>query len=312
MNKKISILTSLSISSVLFITGALALSNNSNLIFNVGGVYGDTSDYTVTLDNSNAYTSGTNKDITTSSGSWTINFEYSNASASSTGHVVLNDGGTINNTSLVKSINYLCATYTGSGSLKVKTSFDGTSFGSYWDVTSGYAYALPSNPYYVSFLASGTVDINSIVLQYTCVDNSEAAGTVTGEEFKLVHDKSEIKEGDSVYLVSYDTNNSKAGNLTTTLSSSNANRPWYPNGESVKAYAETLDKGYVTWTVHVENGGKYRFTAPNGKDLYYYTNGTNYSINIGDSYKISGTTTNIVNTYNAKNLWDWNILDASK
>ena len=79
MNKKISILTSLSISSVLFITGALALSNNSNLIFNVGGVYGDTSDYTVTLDNSNAYTSGTNKDITKSSGSWTINFAYTNA-----------------------------------------------------------------------------------------------------------------------------------------------------------------------------------------------------------------------------------------
>ena len=51
MNKKISILTSLSISSVLFITGALVLSNNSNLIFNVGGVYGNTSDYTVTLDN---------------------------------------------------------------------------------------------------------------------------------------------------------------------------------------------------------------------------------------------------------------------
>ncbi len=312
MNKKISILTSLSISSVLFITGALALSNNSNLIFNVGGVNGDISDYTVTLDNSNAYTSGTNKDITTSSGSWTINFAYTNASASSTGHVVLNDGGTINNTSLVKSINYLCATYSGSGSLKVKTSFDGTSFGSYWDVTSGYAYALPSNPYYVSFLASGTVDINSIVLQYTCVDNSEAAGTVTGEEFKLVHDKSEIKEGDSVYLVSYDTNNSKAGNLTTTLSSSNANRPWYPNGESVKAYAETLVKGYVTWTAHVENGGKYRFTAPNGKDLYYYTNGTNYSINIGDSYTISGKTTNIVSTYSANNLWDWNILDTSK
>ena len=312
MNKKISILTSLSISSVLFITGALALSNNSNLIFNVGGVYGDTSDYTVTLDNSNAYTSGTNKDITTSSGSWTINFEYSNASASSTGHVVLNDGGTINNTSLVKSINYLCATYTGSGSLKVKTSFDGTSFGSYWDVTSGYAYALPSNPYYVSFLASGTVDINSIVLQYTCVDNSEAAGTVTGEEFKLVHDKSEIKEGDSVYLVSYDTKESAAGNLTTTLSTNNANRPWYPNGESVTGYAETLAKGYVTWTAHVENGGKYRFTAPNGKDLYYYTNGKNYSINIGDSYTISGKTTNIVSTYNANNLWDWNILDASK
>ena len=116
MNKKISILTSLSISSVLFITGALVLSNNSNLIFNVGGVNGDISDYTVTLDNSNAYTSGTNKDITTSSGSWTINFAYANASASSTGHVVLNDGGTINNTSLVKSINYLCATYSGSGS----------------------------------------------------------------------------------------------------------------------------------------------------------------------------------------------------
>lgn len=79
MNKKISILTSLFISSVLFITCALVLSNNSNLIFNVGGVYGDTSDYTVTLDNSNAYTSGTNKDITTSSGSWTINFAYTNA-----------------------------------------------------------------------------------------------------------------------------------------------------------------------------------------------------------------------------------------
>ena len=312
MNKKISILTSLSISSVLFITGALVLSNNSNLVFNVGGVYGNTSDYTVTLDNSNAYTSGTNKDITTSSGSWTINFEYTNASASSTGHVVLNDGGTINNTSLVKSINYLCATYSGSGSLKVKTSFDGTSFGSYWDVTSGYAYALPSNPYYVSFLASGTVDIKSIVLQYTCIDNSEAAGTVTGEEFKLVHDKSEIKEGDSVYLVSYDTNKSAAGNLTTTLSSTNANRPWYPNGETVTAYAETLDTGFVTWTAHVAENGQYRFTAPNGKDLYHYTNGSNYSINIGSTYTISGTTTDVVTKYNASNLWDWNITDASK
>ena len=69
------------------------------------GAQGQQNEYFVRLDSTNAY-SGADQDITTSSGSWQIGFKYTEATAKTNYHVTLNDGGTLVNTNLFKSLTH--------------------------------------------------------------------------------------------------------------------------------------------------------------------------------------------------------------
>ncbi len=309
--RKLGIIATLSTFAVFGLTATLIVTSGNVNPFNVAGE--DSSDYYVTLDNSNAWTSGTTKDVTTSSGAWSITFEYSGASVYDGGHVTLAENGTLINKTLVKSVDYLQVDWnsSGSGKLQAKTSFDGETWGSLWDVTDDYSYSLPSNPYFISFVATGgSVNISSVRYQYSCIDNPKAQGTVTGSAYKLVKSKSEISSGDTVYIVGKQYYNSTwYGPTSLGTNIPNASRPWYPGGTSVTITDETIESGGTEWVV-TTSGTNYIFTS-GGSDLYSYTNGTNYSINIGTSYTVNGTTTNVVDTYGAVNTWTWDILDAT-
>ena len=132
---------------------------NKKSALNANGVFGDTSDYTVVLDESNAYTSGSTKEVTTSSGSWQISFAYTNASSLSGGHVTLANGGTLVNTRDIISIDYLKVHCSGTGTLQFRTSYDGATWGGYATI-----YYSPDNSFIVwpmdDYLSSGEIYID--------------------------------------------------------------------------------------------------------------------------------------------------------
>lgn len=140
--RKVYGLSLLATTGILGIVCAVALTNQNPLVF---GAYGQNNEYFVRLDSSNAY-SGSNQDITTSSGSWQIGFTYNNAVAKSGYHVTLNENGTLKNTNLFKSLTSFNATFDGSGTLRARFSYDGANWGGYTTLTSGETITLGSNP----------------------------------------------------------------------------------------------------------------------------------------------------------------------
>ena len=192
MNSKHKLGTSIFLCSLALIgvtVSAAVMTANKKSALNANGVFGDTSDYTVVLDETNAYTSGSTKEVTTSSGSWQISFAYSNASALSGGHVTLANGGTLVNTRDIISIDYLKVHCSGTGTLQFRTSYDGATWGGYADIKDNEVYNLGSLPYYVELSATGgSVNIYQATYQYTCNPNPNAQGTevVTEEEVELL------------------------------------------------------------------------------------------------------------------------------
>lgn len=309
--RKLGIIATLSTFAVFGLTAMLVLTGGNINPFNVAGE--DNSDYFVTLNSSNKYTSGTTKDVTTSSGAWQITFEYSGASSYANGHVTLSQNGSLQNKTLIKSVDYIQVDWnsTGSGKLQAKTSFNGSTWGELWDVTDDFSYHLPSNPYFISFVATGgSVNISSVRYQYSCIDNPEAEGKLTGYKYQLVKSKSEITSGDIVYIVGKNYYKSvEYGPVCLDTSIPNPSNPWYPGGTKVTVLNDTIDGGGTDWTV-TTSADKYIFTS-GGNDLYGYYNGKNYSINIGTTYTRSSQTTNVVTSYNAQNTWEWTIANST-
>ncbi|MCR5332464.1 MAG: Ig-like domain-containing protein [Bacilli bacterium] len=205
---------------------AASVAGGKGLLGASGLLGGNTSDYTVTLDDSNAYVNNESmpKHVTTSSGSWEIYFNYTNASALSGGHVTLADGGTLVNTRLIKSIDYLKFHF--DGNLQFRTSYDGNTWSEYAQAKDNEIYNLPSNPYFVELQANGgSVSLYSAIYQYTCVDNPAAEGyehqeddIITWEKVKTVSD---FAVGDEVILTAGDSSIAYA--MSTTQNYNNRN-----------------------------------------------------------------------------------------
>ena len=143
--------------------------------------------YSLTLNNSNGISgsSVTSQQITTDSGNAEVAFVYNNCTSLNNGHATINAGGTITNTDHIRSIYALTASFSTSGSLKFRVSYDGATWGGYTTMTSTQEYELGSNPYYVEFSTDGThsVNLTSAKFFYTCLENSAAH---EGEEAGVV------------------------------------------------------------------------------------------------------------------------------
>ena len=134
---------------------------------------GDATEFTLTLDSANGYTSGTEQSIITDSGQYAVTFAYASCNNAASAHVLINDGGTLVNKDHIRSISKLQATYTG-GTLKARTSYDKATWGEYFELTSGYEYSFGSYPYYVEFKAFENVTLTKAKFTYTCVENAAA------------------------------------------------------------------------------------------------------------------------------------------
>ena len=110
------------------------------------------SEYSLNLNSSNAYSSGTTKEISTDSGASTVEFTYDSCSSLSEHHALINVGGSITNTEQITSISRFSVSYTG-GSLRCQTSYDCATWNDGFILASGQEYVMGSNPYFIKLTA---------------------------------------------------------------------------------------------------------------------------------------------------------------
>ena len=131
-------------------------------------------DYRLVLDSSNQVGSSGDVIQRTYRGS-EITFTYSNVSSSSGNHTRINENGSIVNKTLIHSIDNFKAIFSGTGNLKARLSYNATSWGEYFNVTSNTLLEVGSHPYYIELKAdSGYVDLASATIEFTCQTNADA------------------------------------------------------------------------------------------------------------------------------------------
>ena len=137
-------------------------------------------DFSITLNSQKKYVEGVSKAISTDANNGaTVLFGYTNALPSNTGHVILQDGGTLKNLNQLTSLSYFVPSFSlASGALlKFRASNDGETWGNYAEIkpyTNDVTLNSFNIPYmrYVEFQAEGgQVDINSISFCYTCSES---------------------------------------------------------------------------------------------------------------------------------------------
>ena len=268
---------------------AAAMANNGSL-FAFGQFGNNASDYTVTLDSSNAYAGQNEQYITTSSGSWQISFAYTNASVLSNGHVTLASGGTLINTRDIVSIDYLKFHF--DGNLQFRTSYDGNTWSEYATAQDNEIYNLPSNPYYVELKANGgSVNLYQAIYQYTCVANPNAQGSALEESWNRVSNASDLSDGDEIVIASTTTDDTNGGFYSLQNQALSETRWYWLQVQSI-----TLSEDKATATVGdsnskwvINNGsttGKWKLSSGSSY-LYASVSGSNYNIGITDTYDSS-------------------------
>ena len=164
-----------------------AFNNNTNPIKSLA------SDYTLTLDSDNGINGSNvsfNQNVSTDSGNYQVAFAYDKCSSLNNGHATILGGGSIKNVDHILSISSINATFSTSGVLKFRTSYDGTNWGSYSTLTSGVPYSFTSNPYYVELATDGasSVSLSKMVFSYSCEVNPNATGLPKEENGFTVSD----------------------------------------------------------------------------------------------------------------------------
>ena len=146
------------------------------------------SQYSITLDSSNRVTSSGDHVQHTKRGS-EVTYTYAGVNSSTSGHVKLNDGGTLVNKDQITSLSAITAVFTGTGSLKARLAFANKSYSDYFDLVSGSRVETGSLPYYIELKASGGyVDIISALYEFTCVANPNAESHTTNGSYQITFD----------------------------------------------------------------------------------------------------------------------------
>ncbi len=132
------------------------------------------------------------------------------------------------------------------------------------------------------------------------------AGSSTTKTYQVVTSASDLAAGDKVVVVG--SNNGSYYYMTAAAKS--ATLPWYLVGNDVTPSNNQIAGNDLTeWTVG-KSGNYFTFTN-NSNDLYGYVNGTHYSLNLGPTYTMNSTTTNVVDSYSGVNTWTYTITDSS-
>ena len=145
------------------------------------------SDYSITLNYSNAVISAGDHDMYTARGN-KVAFTYSNVTSSSGNHVRLNNGGTIVNKDVITSISALTATFSGSGSLKARIAYVNAEnkWSDYFTLVSGARVETGSYPYYLELKADGgQVTLTSAKYEFTCSANPDAESHDTTGSYEI-------------------------------------------------------------------------------------------------------------------------------
>ena len=165
------------------ITIAIASGHVSSLLTRAG----QSGDYSITLNSSNAVSTAGDHLQHTARGS-NVTFTYSDVASYAGGHTKINENGTIVNKDQITSISSFTASYTGTGTLKARIAYvnaDGK-WADYFEVTSGTEIATGSNPYYLELKAfGGYVNLTSAVYEFTCSANPDATEQETSGSYDI-------------------------------------------------------------------------------------------------------------------------------
>ena len=218
--------------------------------------------YSLTLNSSNGISGSnvnTTQNIYTDSGAYLVPFSYSKCSALDNGHATILSGGSIRNSEHILSIYSINASFSTSGALKFRTSYDGTNWGTYSTLTSGVPYNFSSNPYYVEFATDGahSVNLTNVVFSYTCQTNPNASGLPSEENGFIASD---VKKNDYTIKDIYDednqlevlaiyTDNTEVALTNEQYSYTIAN----PDGVLINTGSAFASEGEYTLTVHYKN-----------------------------------------------------------
>lgn len=201
--KTLGVITASTLTAVALMVSTLAFGNNFRTSTRLKA-----SDYSLTLNSSNGISVSGNseKNITTDSGNYEVEFGYTNCAPLNGGHAVINAGGKIVNNDHIRSIYSLVANFSTSGELKFRTSYDGATWGGYTTMKTQEEYDLASNPYYVEFSTDGThsVNLTSVQFSYTCEENPNALGSGSSGEYQYEKVTSSLTDWSGTYLIVYE------------------------------------------------------------------------------------------------------------
>lgn len=271
MNKKrkiITLISTLTISAAMIVV-VTATSNQGHSF-----VKSADSSYSLTLNGANAYTGSTSKTIkaiSTDSGNYKVNFEYSGCSVSTNNHASISSSGYIRNSDHILSIVEFVANYSGSD-LQIRTSYDGLSWGNYFDIKSGVPVSLSSKPYFIEMKpTSGNTTLTSAQYKYSCSENPDIP---TGG-YKRISSVDELQDGKKVIIFGNKNATSGIGLNETTYST------YYLTGIEGKVTNNFLDnvvsKDYTIYTV-TKSDSKYVFKSSTNKYLSSEVNGSHYNV----------------------------------
>lgn len=166
---------------------ALAIAGG-NLHRPLFGIKASGGDYSITLNSTNKVTSAGDHNQYTKKGS-AVKFTYSNVASSTSGHVTLNNGGTVVNKDQITSLEAITANFSGSGNLKARISYttgSSAKWSDYFTLLSGSRVETGSHPYYIELKADGgSVTLNSAVYEFTCTVNPDAESHDTSGSYQI-------------------------------------------------------------------------------------------------------------------------------
>lgn len=176
----------------------------------------NSNNYSLTLNSTNKVTSVGDIVQKTAMGN-NVTFTYANVAGSTSGHVTLNNGGTLVNKDWMRSITAFTCVFSN-GTLNVKAAYGGNVYNDGFDIESGHRYETPSYPYFLKFTSTGTTTITSIHYEIGCFENPDAHENDADGEEVTVYQKVTTKgsyTGDHCLIVCEESGVAFDGSLST-------------------------------------------------------------------------------------------------
>lgn len=155
--------------------------------------------YRFTMNSSNKVTTSGEINLSSATGSGTLSLTYSDVLKDTTGHVSLNEGGKVKNTSAFKGIQNISYDVTGSMKINYGKSPTRLIFEKALDVGAG-SLSLSDTYSYFEIVATSEATINSLVFEYPCSDVFLDVKAPTMSFSSELSEVIEVKAGEDYYL----------------------------------------------------------------------------------------------------------------
>lgn len=167
------------------VIAVLGISSINRNIVSTMLLHANQTSYSLTLNSNNKVSSDGNHDMYTVRGG-KVTYTYTNVASNNSGHVKLNQGGSLVNKDQITSISAITATFSGSGTLKARLAYVVGTWSDYFELVSGAKVETGSHPYYLELRAEGGyVNLTSAIYEFTCTTNPDAEPHSTSGSYDI-------------------------------------------------------------------------------------------------------------------------------